>query len=785
MTRIFAGLAVFAAAVIVTIQLAMPRPQELPEANISESATDAPQAPEPVRTEASQLEQGAAEQPGGRVEVDGPLVTPTSSLTVRGFVLDADGGGIAGARIWISGGAAGKGAGRGAGKGLAKGATKGAKGAGKAPPKGAGQGGEKAGGKGGGKSRSDYPAQLAHYYEPRPAPPPPTQGPTDVVSAADGSFEVRLTGEAAEHRWITARAVAEYHVGSARSVAVESDEVQVDLQLAAAVSISGAVQTDTGAPIPDARVWLWRDQHHGVVTDADGAFTITDAHRSSGSEYISAAADGYVAAGQAILANKLDTGDPYAHVTIVLQRGARVSGLVVAYGAPLPGAEVKVGSAKNKQGPTVKTDELGEFELAGLPSGPSTLHVSHRNFLASETSIEVPPPGEERQFTVELHGGRKLSGVVRDARGEPVQAAVIAVRAEPEEAVARFVKNEAPVRRTKTNERGEFELAGLATTPLHLDCQADSFVDITGLVVPLFRDHIELTLAQGTTLRGRVSTEDGAVLAGARIGISPVIGEESSLGAPPPTKCDQDGTYELAEAGAGRWNLVVEHPDCMVFVQPIEIPPGVESWNQDVQVLPQAELRGVVLDVRGQPVPHARVVLQAIEAPTLSDYFRRYAHRWLNRSGDADQAGRFAFQNLAPGRYILRHLESSPGPLGKSLWHHSMPVTISGREPHDVQLTAPGSATIRGTLSATTAIPPLVFVQLVAEQDEDTSPEDRIDPLWTRAVDGAFSFEGVGAGDYELRVHIEDRQTGATMEATQRIQVSDGSEQTTVVVLRQ
>jgi protocatechuate 3,4-dioxygenase beta subunit len=116
---------------------------------------------------------------------------------------------------------------------------------------------------------------------------------------------------------------------------------------------------------------------------------------------------------------------------------------------------------------------------------------------------------------------------------------------------------------------------------------------------------------------------------------------------------DAHGEYRFADLPRGQYSIDVDLPETSAFLRPLETH-RVEFRSSDpcaeisFAAKSRSRIQGVVVDERGQPVPDAFVMLQAVD--------------YRDRSGIGDfpgmglqtnAQGRYVFSDLPPGRYIV------------------------------------------------------------------------------------------------------------------------------------
>ena len=418
----------------------------------------------------------------------------------------------------------------------------------------------------------------------------------------------------------------------------------------------------------------------------------------------------------------------------VLRPGARVEGRVVARGgAPVPGAEVflaerapREGASKGTRGrtPDATTDRAGGFVLDDLPEGePRHLVVAaagHR----TEAVLGVRPPTAE-PLLVRLDPVSSLRGRVVDEEDEPVAGARVHVE-------WRFVLPDDPLRRPSgdlverigtTGGDGVFEVADVPAGAVTLAVSTDEHAPLDGVEVrvPQAADDPELVLVlrEGARLEGRVSTDAGDPVEGAR------VAGEAQTGV-----TDAEGRYAISGLAAGEETVRLFHPDYPRQERVVRIEEGVNVL--DFELPAGTEVTGRVVDAAGEEVAGATVALAPL------DRFRGSSYR--ARSGED---GGFRLAPVAAGRYRLQG--EADGFAGGG---DAIAVTVAREPVGDLELVLVRGAVVHG------AVIGLSDAELAQVTVSAHGPEGEERPARTDA-DGRYEVAGpLTPGDWRLRAAL-------------------------------
>jgi protocatechuate 3,4-dioxygenase beta subunit len=209
---------------------------------------------------------------------------------------------------------------------------------------------------------------------------------------------------------------------------------------------------------------------------------------------------------------------------IEMQRGADVVGRVEdERGAPLAGATV-IAVQKQPLGLVFRahSDETGAFRLAGLAPGHELEVRCGRDGFGCDEAVRTPVPAEG--FVVRMVAMPVVRGVVRDERGAPVPAARVELLQDAFQPLAGQVGLDS----VAAGPDGGYRIhVRSATKTFEVRARAPGFADTTSPPQEPGRPEyeVDLTLARGATLEGRVTSAGGEPIAGAQIRVgAPGVG---------------------------------------------------------------------------------------------------------------------------------------------------------------------------------------------------------------------------------------------------------------------
>jgi Carboxypeptidase regulatory-like domain len=196
------------------------------------------------------------------------------------------------------------------------------------------------------------------------------------------------------------------------------------------------------------------------------------------------------------------------------------------------------------------------FEFRGLdPESAYALVARTERFLPAMQSRLKLAAGERRTVELELQLGGRVSGVVLDQDGSPVAgAAVQPVRA----GIAEFLGGSG---RARTEDDGSFEVFALRPGKVSIKATMDGYADSEPVQLEVAEaervDGIELRLARGAHIAGRVLWPEGTPAAKARVFVERSGGQAgfNFTRAGRSATTDADGTFSITGLDAEVYNL--------------------------------------------------------------------------------------------------------------------------------------------------------------------------------------------------------------------------------------
>jgi protocatechuate 3,4-dioxygenase beta subunit len=555
-------------------------------------------------------------------------------------------------------------------------------------------------------------------------------------SAADGTFAITHADAAWAH--IAARSPSMAGIGkkAAGRIVIEAQPVR---RLAGTIRDSAS-----GRPLAGAIVTASTDSgdaRDAVVTDARGQYVLSTLPPGRYWPYAERA--GYDAGRPKGMTEPVDLRRATsAAQDIDLEARRRLRGRVVdEQGRPVGGALVSVG-----------LEEAGRFYAAWGPGTDTPVHPSaadgsfdlaqpafvaqlqKANMQGALVAVKagyaagltrLPPSGDP--VTIVLSRGVTLAGRVVRADGAPVSGADIAL-VEPGPLFAVQGRNQELPAWVRSGADGRFTVQ-VNPVRVYLAVRKPGHAPrVLDGVDPRAGQPVEVVLAPGAAIRGRVVRSDGRGVADASVFVRDHANPPATAAS---TSSDSGGAFELTDLVAGAYELGVWHADTAVQAKRT-----VEAPAADLRVVlgPTAALRGRVVDQAARtPVPRYWITL-ATRGGAPSDF----AAERVEEIVAAD--GVFVVEDVPTGAVdlIFQAEGYRPRPM------ENVAVSAEPDGP-DLEVALEPGLTVRGRVSSDGAV---VADAMVTAGADGT----RTDASASTDENGDYELKGLPAGELTLRV---------------------------------
>lgn len=341
----------------------------------------------------------------------------------------------------------------------------------------------------------------------------------------------------------------------------------------------------------------------------------------------------------------------------------------------------------------VRTDEEGRYRLDGVPAGAWYVRVLPDRGVAACSPEAIPlASGSIATWNAVIALGATLTGRVVDRE---TSAGI---------ADAEVTLWRSPKVRTRTNEFGEFTLAGVQFSGGDVArVTRDGYVPTSEAIndVSAFGGRaLTMAMSAGAVVAGRVVDAEGDPVSGARVSLSNVMLHEPSgtlshaMRRVEVVTTDDAGRFELAAFRRERPVTVYARKDGVGWGASVPVSPFADA-ARDVSVrFGSGRIRGAVRTEAGLPVPDARVLVMKTGRTKI-----------LQATAHTDDAGRFSLDGVPAGEYALEVVPFGVDDGRASELEWTTRVVRVGDAPADVEIVVRRGATIGGRVIDTLGRP--------------------------------------------------------------------------------
>ncbi len=550
-----------------------------------------------------------------------------------------------------------------------------------------------------------------------------------------------------------------------------SDPAPVTLRMLEGRTAWGTVVDEGGAPISGVEVELRErpetndleamfarrmngEQAPSAVSDAEGRFQFEDL--ATGRYDLSTRGSGFAPAN--VPAVEIPSSGRVTEIgTITLSPGVELTGRVVdASGQPIEGAEIVahspsdgmffgVGNLGGDDEPDARSDVNGAFVVPDLAEG-GTVQVSvKREGYASTSQMGVKVPNLE-PLVVQLVPAITLTGVVVDEDGEPVEGANLQTMAEQgTRGAGGFANVESLYRSGRSDDSGAFRIEGLVSGKHRLTVRSQQHrqtelppLEVTPGEEP---EPLRIVLERGARLEGRVTDSAGRPLAEATI--QPVQKRQDLASMMTrdfrAARTDANGDFTLEGLGPGPQSFEASHSDYQKQTLDLEIQ---DAGNRlDFRLDPGLEIRGRVIGPNGTPVAGARISADQPNAGMVIMVGGRGGEGAVTRDD-----GTFTLKGLSNGGYTVTASKS-----GFASASTEDLVRLEGQSVQGIELVLGTGAAIVGTVSGVD-FDQLSSVQIMAFQAGGTGGGGP--KMGAATYEGDYRIEGLSSGNWMVMASL-------------------------------
>jgi len=441
------------------------------------------------------------------------------------------------------------------------------------------------------------------------------------------------------------------------------------IHLAPGATFQGHVQDEAGNFVDGANLVLDGLMYEGAgfeppdrmttTSDAQGAFVFANVPK--GQRTLTVTAAGY---GSVTLNGLNFTDDERVLRDVKLKIGEMVRGRVLCGGQGIPGAMVQAlgfGNTTQISRDKVATDANGQFIFENLSPGDYNVIASARGYrFEGVTRVRT---GVDNVVIEGFKEADVCGRVIDAASGSPVTAFTCRMRTSNGPGVPSSATEFVQSFQSAT---GEFCMNGIPIGEYLVEASAPGYAPSFSSNVSVVRGQspggVVVRLTRGGSMSGRIVDVQGNPVPRARITTHDKdwADDEFSLmlGNSFPSdvtqvdvRCGEDGRFVLAGLTPATYQMHIRAAGFTRYIQnDIAVSDGQETKLGDVKLSRGGSLRGTLFDPSGKPLVGGSVYLSADDGRIGIGY-----------SVKSVQGGKFQFDNVAPGRYMLAAMRGSGG----------------------------------------------------------------------------------------------------------------------------
>jgi hypothetical protein len=409
----------------------------------------------------------------------------------------------------------------------------------------------------------------------------------------------------------------------------------------------------------------------------------------------------------------------------------------------------------------------GRFEWQSLPPGKSSITASAHGYQRFELFDLIIPAGKvSTEIVLPLRAGHTLRGRVYDeSSGVGIAAASVDFHA----AMGPYAWSNSDPPRARTASDGTFVLEGMAAGPFVLKVSADQHAgrDVE-VVVREDNPLLEIGLATGGTIAGRLTAADGITPLQGTVWLWPDAGLSTSRGFSPRQQTGDSGEFSYANLSAGSYRLDGQASG--------------GSARQDIALASSQRLDGIVLALSsGHDIQGVVMGLRPEELKLATIEASREGSGNTYSLIPVDDRGAYVLRGVQPGQLLLRVTVPMHRQLERTI---EMPanadLTVNFDFPRGFRLT--GRVTRSGKPltglhvwpRTTAARPSFARATTTSPQGEYVVPDLPADE-YTLLLGGVFRSGSVRvAGDTVFDIEVPDAEiSGSVLEAAGSAPVVD------------
>jgi len=542
-------------------------------------------------------------------------------------------------------------------------------------------------------------------------------------------------------------------------------------------TLTGTVVSTTGEPLPGATVTSGLSGYSvTAVADENGEFAIYGLPKDQGNLYPVIEAPGFVTKGR--FSFPLTNDD--MTVKWELAPGATIVGQVLHQETdePIPGIKVTVGDSRfggsNDKAPTATTNDNGRYRLIGVTDGQNIIHAFSDDYAPEMKTVSVTT-GTEATADFTLKVGKPITGTITDINGKPLAGVWLVT--DTWNGVRMFKRED------RTNGKGEFTLAHMPASITEVDVLKSGYISHRNFKVR-GGDTFELTMKPMITHTITVrDAAKGKIVPKLQIAKGYLWEGNSDWS----WRSDDYETTRYYDKLKGAMKVEIDEPLTYKIAyrfratgfkdEIVNIPEDAIAGKEfKVDLVPSQMFEGRVVYARnGRPLGQIAVAIVNREDQMRPDHYGAFTTPW-----EYLEKKRFAGQHTLTDRHGLFRLSPPSSQSDNQLVLISKPsgfhvisdlddVLKSQQPGADVfEVSFPQPGTIEGRV--TVADKPLANTKVRLAWTGYDGPTNNGNQSFgfggqiTTDADGAFKYEAVGPGTYQIsRVFSFDLGQGSRM----------------------
>lgn len=463
--------------------------------------------------------------------------------------------------------------------------------------------------------------------------------------------------------------------------------------------LEGQVITGDELPVAGAIVSIDSRPPRFTKSEEDGSFAF-DKLVSKPYELVARSLEGVAGP---ITARLSESNEP---VIMVLTAGGQVTVKVAAASKPegISGASVELRGIDSQ---SVATDGAGNAVFTQVPVGRYQVVAKAEGFAPGQSRLSISRAGASTELRLDLKRGARVAGIVVDPEGKPLAGARVVYQGASDRSMRATPRLDGVV----SDKEGRFAIDALPRGSFRFTATAEGFAPGFSELVTLDGDSettgVEVRMAAGATLRGKVLSTSGDAVSGARVRVGvQSTGMMRRRGGVRQVFTDDEGMFELTGLPRKPHDVIALHQSASSAIAAADLSVDPYDVELDITLEIDGVIAGIVVDTKDEPLIGAQVTL----FPDFRKGARRTASEWRLRGMSTaltDSGGAFRISGLKPdGDYRVRAMPATATSRGRA-WLTDGVEARTGDE--DVKVVLPADGGISGKVAFADGEAPELF----------------------------------------------------------------------------